>query len=102
MDKMVEIPIGSAGVAHEFLISRPPERITLVGTSNHPDTGTDIGKIRAAWLANTFVSFTINSEMEGKVVTYSGMIDGDISLGQSYNNKQSWTFPFRVITRAEA
>jgi hypothetical protein len=102
MDKMVEVPIGSAGVAHEFLISRPPERITLVGTSNHPNTGTDIGIIRAAWLANTFVSFTVNSEMEGKVVTYSGMIDGDISLGQAYNNKQSWSFPFRVITRAEA
>jgi len=102
LNKTVEVPLESAGVAYEFMISRPPERVTLVGTSNHPNTGTDIAIIRNAWLSNTYVSFTMKSEMEGVVVTYSGKIDGDISLGQSYGNKQSWTFPLRIITRTEA
>jgi len=99
--KVVEIPIGSNGVEHEFLISRHAERITLVGTSNHPNTGTDIDIIRTAWLNNQYVRFTVLTEMENKKVQYDCKIDGDISLGQSFDNKQSWTFPVRVIVRTE-
>lgn len=99
--KLVELPVGSDGVEHEFLIARRAERISLVGTSNHPNVGDDIAIIRNAWLSNTFVRFTVSTEMEDHVVQYDCKIDGGISLGQAYDNKQSWSFPIRVITRTE-
>ena len=99
--KLTELPIGSDGVEHEFLVARRAERVTLVGTSNHPNVGTDIDIIRNAWLNNLYVRFTVSTEMESHVVQYDCKIDGDISLGQSFDNKQSWTFPVRVIARTE-
>lgn len=100
-NKVVDIPTGSDGVEHELLISRKAERVTLTGTSNHPNTGDDIGLIRSAWLNNTYVRILANTEMEDHIVQYDCKIDGDISLGQSFDNKQSWSFPVRVIARTE-
>ena len=98
-NKLTEIAIGSDGVEHEFFISKKAERINLVGTSNHPNTGDDIGLIRSAWNNNTYVRILAQTEMEDHVVQYDCKIDGDISLGQSYDNKQSWSFPIRVMSR---
>ncbi|MHA1662570.1 MAG: hypothetical protein ACTSVR_04870 [Candidatus Thorarchaeota archaeon] len=100
-NKLVEIPLGSEGVEHEVLLSRRAERISLTGTSNHPNVADDIGLIRAMWLSNTYVAISVSTEMEDKIVTYNCMIDGDVSLGQAYDNKQSWSFPVRVISRTE-
>lgn len=101
LDKMIETPIGADRVEHEFLISRPLERVSLVARSTYPEVENDIGLVRTAWLNNTFVRVTVTTEMENKTVRYDGKIDGDITLGQRHDNQIDFTFPMRVITRTE-
>jgi hypothetical protein len=99
--KLVELPTGSDGVEHEFLLARRAERITIHATSDFPGRDDDITIIRNAWLNNTFLRLVVPSEMDGFSVQYDFMLDGDVSIGHRFDNKLNWSFPIRVITRTE-
>lgn len=100
-DKSVGVPIGSAGVAHEYEIARQPERFTIHATTEYPSMEADIGIIRNAWLNNSYLRLTVKTEMETKDVQYDFMLDGDVSLGHITDNKITWSFPVRVLVRTE-
>lgn len=100
-DRSVGVPIGSAGVEHGFRLARRAERLTVHATTEYPYMEADIGLIRNAWINETYLRLTVKSEMETKDVQYDFIVDGDISLGHTTDNKINWSFPIRVITRTE-
>ena len=100
-DKVVGVPIDSAGVAYEYEIARQPERFTIHATTEYPSMEDDIGIIRDAWLNNSYLRLTVKTEMETKDVRYDFKLDGDVSLGHITDNKITWSFPVRVLVRTE-
>jgi len=100
-NKDVALPIGSAGVEHEFLLSRRAERLTVHASSDFPGRDADITIIRNAWLNNTYLRLDVRTEMDGFTVRYDFKLDGDVSIGHRFDNKLNWSFPIRVISRTE-
>lgn len=99
--KATEMPVGSAGTEYEFPLGRHAERLTIHATTEYPAMESDITIIRNAWINNSYLRLTVESEMETKKVQYDFLLDGDVSLGHTMDNKITWSFPIRVVARTE-
>lgn len=100
-NKEIVTPIGSEGYDVEYNMSRPAERVEILGETSSPHIEWDMAKLRQAQADNRVVKFSIPNEYETKIIEYTGRIVGDITISTIMENKSRFSLTVLVYTRVE-